>query len=815
MTAVPSPAQKTAENAQAANGLNVFQYTGASRASERVRMAVQRNLDAVPELFPFRAVSVTRSYRDSEGLPLATRRAMMFERIMAEQPVVIQDGELIVGMKTPKPHGSPVYPEINCQWYQRDLDTLASRDNTPFLVSEETKRILREEVFPYWPGRTVFDRIAEQVNEQMWAADRRGVVYHYFTSRSIGHINVAYDKILSRGVVGIRAEVAAAMAGLNEADPQAHDKRLLLEGIDRSLAALVVFAERYAAEARRLAAAETDARRRAELTEIARICSKVPEQPAATFHEALQAFHFTQLALHLETNGHAVGPGRFDQYIFPFYRADIDAGRITPDQAQELLDLLWVKLDEITLAKNSGESDTSSSYPEFQNLNIGGLTADGHDATNAVSYMCLTALEHVKLPQPQLSAQISTRSPQRFLLRCCELLKYGMGMPAMFNADTIVLGLVNRGKTLAEARRYGSINGCVATTCDGRDRMASSGYFNLAKCLELALNDGRDRRDGEQIGPRTGDPRQFSRFEDVIAAFETQVRHFVDLKVRYDDIVRAAYAEHLPVPVTSALIDDCIATATDWHAGGARYNIATISGVGIGTVADALSGIRTHVFETERFSMADLVQALDDDFTGHEILHQTLVNRTPHYGNDDAAADALALLAQRIFCDAVECHRDCQGARYWVDLLPTTAHIALGRLTAATPDGRRAGHWLSEGISPVQGHDRKGPTAVARSVGRIDHARCNGNLLNMKISPQVLRTPADLQKLAALIRGYFDTGGHHVQFNVVDEALLRQAQERPAEFRNLLVRVAGYSDFFVLLSRDIQEEIIARTAHEL
>jgi trans-4-hydroxy-L-proline dehydratase len=815
MTARQSPLPKTAETPRAGNGLNVFPYAGVSRATERVRRAVQRNLDAVPELFPFRAVAVTRSYRESEGLPLATRRAMMVERIMAEQPVVIQDGELIVGMKTPKPHGSPVYPEINCQWYERDLDTLAGRDNTPFFVSEETKRILREEVFPYWPGRTVFDRIAEQVTEAMWDADRRGVIYNYWTSRSIGHINVAYDKMLTRGVAGIRAEVAAALAGLADSDARAGDKRLLLEGIDRSLAALVVFAGRYAAEARRLAAVETDVQRRLELMEIARVCDKVPARPAETFHEALQAFHFTQLALHLETNGHAVGPGRFDQYIFPFYQADIAAGRITADQAQELLDLLWVKLDEITLAKNSGESDTSSSYPEFQNLNIGGLTTDGHDATNAVSHMCLTALEHVKLPQPQLSAQISTRTPQRFLLRCCELLKYGMGMPAMFNADTIVLGLVNRGKTLAEARRYGSINGCVATTCDGRDRMASSGYFNLAKCLELALNDGRDRRDGVQVGPRTGNPRRFSRFEDVLAAFKAQVEHFVDVKVRYDDIVRAIYADHLPVPVTSALIEDCVATATDWHAGGARYNIATISGVGIGTVADALSGIRTHVSETGRFGMADLIQALDDDFTGHEILHQTLVNRTPHYGNDDAAADALALHTQQVFCDAVESRRDCQGARYWVDLLPTTAHIALGRLTAATPDGRRAGHWLSEGISPVQGHDRKGPTAVAASVGRIDHARCNGNLLNMKISPRVLRTPADLRKLAALIRGYFDTGGHHVQFNVVDEALLRQARERPGEFRNLLVRVAGYSDFFVLLSRDIQEEIIARTAHDL
>ena len=815
MTTQPQPADVPAATVPAAVAGELFHYPGPEQATERVRRAVRRNLDAVPELFAYRALAVTRSYRESEGLPLATRRAMMFERIMAEQPVLIQDGELIVGMKTPRPHGSPAYPEINCEWYARDLDTLASRDNTPFFVSEETKRLLRRDVFPYWRGRSVFDRIAEAVTEEMWEADRRGVIYNYFTSRSIGHINVAYDKVLTRGVRGIRADVATAMAGLVSTDAKFLAKRELLAAIDRSLAAMVAFAGRYAAEARRLAGATGDSRRRTELEEIARVCDRVPDRPAQTFHEALQAFYFTQLALHLETNGHAVGPGRFDQYIEPFYRTDIAAGRITADQAQELLDLLWVKLDEITLAKNSGESDTSSSYPEFQNLNIGGLTADGHDATNAVSYMCLTALEHVKLPQPQLSAQISTRTPQRFLMRCCELLKYGMGMPAMFNADTLVLGLVNRGKTLAEARRYGSINGCVATTCDGRDRMASSGYFNLAKCLELALNDGVDRTDGVRIGPRTGDPRRFADFDALVDALKAQVEYFVELKVGYDNLIRAIYADCLPVPVTSALIEDCIAAATDWHAGGARYKIATMSGVGIGTVADALAAIRTHVFENGRFTMAEIVQALDDDFAGHEVLYQTLVNQTPHYGNDDAAADELALLAQRILCDAVEAHHDCQGARYWVDLLPTTAHVALGRLTAATPDGRHAGHWLSEGISPVQGHDRKGPTAVARSVGRIDHARCNGNLLNMKISPQVLRTPADLQKLAALIRGYFDTGGHHVQFNVVDEQVLRQAQERPQAFRNLLVRVAGYSDFFVLLSREIQDEIISRTAHEL
>jgi formate C-acetyltransferase len=426
--------------------------------------------------------------------------------------------------------------------------------------------------------------------------------------------------------------------------------------------------------------------------------------------------------------------------------------------------------------------------------------------------MCLDALEHTRLPQPGLSAQIASVTQPKFLLRCCEVLRLGTGMPAMFNSDVMVLGMVNRGKTLSDARAS-SLNGCVAAFCDGKDRMASTGYFNLAKALELALNDGVDRMTREPLGPRTGDPRRFDSFEAVMAAFQAQVEHFVDMKVRYDNTVRGIYADHCPVPFTSAVIDDCIATATDWHAGGSRYKIATVSGVAVGTVADALSAIRTHVFERGKIGMAALVDALDRNWEGAETLRQTLVNKTPHYGNDDDRADELAVRVQDIFCTAVESHTDIQGARYWVDLLPTTSHIALGEVTGATPDGRRAGAWLSEGVSPVQGHDRKGPTASTRSVAKLDHARTNGTLLNLKISPQAVKTDRDLPKLAALIRGYFAQGGHHVQFNIVDRSLLEQAMERPEEHRDLLIRVAGYSDYFTLLSRDIQQEILSREEH--
>ncbi len=785
-----------------------------SEASERVMLGVDRIRRATPELFPYRAVSSTAAFRGSQGQPIATRRAGMLARILADQPLKIQDGELIVGMKTKIVRGSPVYPEINCAWVERDLDVLGTRKDTPFYVSDETKKVLRAEVFPYWRGRQVGDRIDEAVPAHIWRVDERGVIYNYFRSRTVAHINAGYEKVLKKGMRGIMADVERSLGNLNYQEPRYVHKVQFLEAVAKSCQAAVDFAGRYAEEARRLARAESDPARRDELMEIARVCAKVPLEPARSFQEALQSFWFTHLVLNLETSGHALGPGRFDQYLYPYYRRSIDSGELSRDQAQELMDLMWVKFDEITLAKDSGESQTSSSYPDFQNLNIGGLTREGHDATNELSYMALTSLERVLLPQPGLSAQISSKTPPKFLLRCAEVLKLGTGMPAMFNSDVMVLGMVNRGKTLEDARAS-SLNGCVASYCDGKDRMASTGYFNLAKCLELALNDGKDRISGEQLGPRTGEPADLDTFEQLLEAFRAQVAFFVDMKVTYDNLVRDIYASYCPVTFTSAVIDDCIETATDWHAGGSHYKIATMSGVAVGTVADALAAVKRQVYEDGAVSLAELVQALNSNWQGAETLRRSLVNQTPHYGNDDPFADDLAVLTQKIFCDEVERHKDVQGAKYWVDLLPTTAHIALGEVTGATPDGRHSGDPLSEGVSPVQGHDQKGPTAVALSVGKLDHARTNGTLLNVKINPQCLATDADLHKLAALIRGYFDQGGHHMQFNIIDRSILEDAMQNPDRHRNLLVRVAGYSDYFTLLSPEIQREILSRTEHEM
>jgi len=438
-----------------------FRYPEHAHPSPRVALAIDRNQSVSPELFHHRAVSATRSFRETEGQPLALRKARMIERILCEHPLLIQDGELIIGMKTLKPRGSPVFPEINCSWVERDLEIMATRPNTPFFVSEETKKILREEVFPTWRGRQINDRIMEAVPAEIWHAEERGVIYNYFTSRTIGHFAADYAKVLRCGMNGIIADVEASLRRLHFEDPRYIHKKQFLESLIIVCRASIEFAFRHAAEARRLAVLEKDPGRKAELSKIATVCERVPAGPARNFQEALQSFWFTHLILNLETSGHSISPGRFDQYMYPFLKMSLDSGELSRAGAQELLDLAWVKLDEITLAKNSGESDTSSSYPDFQQLNIGGFDADGLDATNELSFMCLDALERTKLPQPQLSAQVSTKTPPKFLRRCCEVIRYGMGMPALFNSDLIVLGMVNRGKSLEDARR-GSINGCVS-----------------------------------------------------------------------------------------------------------------------------------------------------------------------------------------------------------------------------------------------------------------------------------------------------------------------------------------------------------------
>lgn len=782
--------------------------------SPRVKKLLDSFYAARPEVFAERAVLVTRAYAQTEGLPMLIRRAKVLAHLLENVTVLIRAGELIVGCKTPAILGSPLYPEIACDWIEAELDTIALREEAPFHVGEETKAALKAEVFDYWRDKQVYNRIMEVLPPAVIQATEEGQFFHYYLNRTIGHITVDYQSVLEKGFLGLKQEVEAELDRLDYEAPGSLKKLHLLRAMRICCDSAIRLAERYAAEADRLAAAESDPARRTELEQIAQICRHVPAHPARTFHEALQAFWFVHLILNLETNGYAIGPGRFDQYLYPYYRADIEAGRLSREQAEELLACLWLKLNELTVVKEGGTAKASTTFNDFQNLNLGGQTVEGQDAVNELSYLCLAVTARLQLPQPQISVLISEKTPDEFVTKASEVISLGFGMPSVFNDDEKVEALLHKGKSLADAR-LGGINGCVELNAPGKDNMASSGYLNLLKSLELALNNGLNPLTGTQLGPQTGHPAQFATFDDLMEAFRRQLVHAINLKVIYDSLARQVYAQFCPVPFTSLLMDDCLEKGRDYHDYGARYNLPLICGVGTGTIADSLAAIKTVVFEDRKITLTELTDALRANFTGYERLRQLLLKRVPKWGNGDDSVDSLAHRVVDLFCDELAKHRNEEGVPYAANMIPTTTHIWFGFLTGSTPDGRLAQTPLSEGISPVQGMDQNGPTAVVRSMACLDHVRCSGTLLNMKFHPSSLKGEAGLTKFGQLVRTYFKHGGHHMQFNVVSAETLRAAQEHPEDYQNLIIRVAGYSDYFVRLSRDLQDEIISRTEQGL
>jgi len=789
----------------------------AAKADNRLSPRLERLkgvlTNARPEVYAERALLVTEAYRESEDASPAARRARAMQKIFCEGSVLIKDDELIVGSKTPTPLGSPLYPEFNCKWIEKEIDTIAQRFETAFHISDETKILLKKQVIPYWSGKTVYDRIIEKVPPESLQAVDDGLFFHYYLNRSIGHITVNYQKVLELGFAGIRNQIVASLnANADSEDERGFEKRQYYEALLKVVDAVIVFANRHADLAESMALSCSEPVRREELLQIAGICRRVPEHPAQTYWEALQSFWFTHLVLNLESNSYAISPGRFDQYIFPYYKDDLEGGRIGDFEAQELLNCLWIKFAELTVVKEGGTAKASNTYADFQNLNVGGLRPDGSHGVNAVSYMCLQAQMALKLPQPQLSCLVSSKSPQAFLLKACELARMGTGMPAFYNADELIVALMDKGKSLSDART-GAINGCVEITGQGNDCMASSGYVNLAKALELALNNGASLTSGRQWGPKTGPVDRFESMEDLWAAFKTQMTAMVALKHRYDSGAWAAYGEACPVLCTSLLVDDCIAQARDYHQGGARYDLPMMCGVGTGTVADSLAAISHFVFDKKRFTLSRLVEALRNNFDGQDELRRILSQKAPKFGNDQDEADAHAVRLVNTFVAVLKNFLNARGHAYAANMIPTTTHLPFGDKTAATADGRLAGAPLAEGISPVQGKDLAGPTAVVRTMAKIDHTATAGTLLNMKFSPDTLAGDLGLRKFAALIRTYFDMGGHHMQFNVVSRQTLMDAQADPDSYRSLLIRVAGYSDYFVMLSKDVQDEVISRTEH--
>lgn len=782
--------------------------------TDRTRKLRYQSLAAKPSISAERALLITQFYRrnvDSYSPPIL--RALAFRYLLEHKAVHIGDRELIIGERGPEPKATPTYPELTCH-SEKDLEILNSREKTPYAISPGVFATYREEIIPFWKGTSLRDRIFNALPSEWHAAYSSGVFTEFMEQRAPGH-TVADGKIYHKGMIDFKEAIHQSRARLDQVhDPDVHRKLEQLQAMEIAADALIRFARRHADEAERQLEGEADPARRSELQRIAEVCSRVPAQAPRTFREALQMYWFCHLGVITELNGwDAYSPGHLDQHLWPFYQREIEQGTITRESARELLECFFIKFNNHPAPPKVGVTAAESgTYTDFANINLAGQFSDGSDASNELSCLLLEIIDEMHLLQPSNNVQISRKTPDAFLKSALRVIRNGYGFPSVFNSDVVVEELVRQGKSLEDAREGGT-SGCVEAGAFGKEAYILTGYFNLPKVLEITLHNGLDPRTGKLIGIDTGEVSTFTSFDDVFHAWEQQLGHFVDIKIRGNELIEQLYASSLPVPFLSLITDDCIETGKDYHAGGARYNTSYIQGVGIGTLTDSLAATQKHVFQREAFPLEALCSSLDADFKGNKPLRQQLLNKSPKWGNDDEEADDLMQRAFNAFLDAVDGRPNARGGTYHVDMLPTTCHVYFGSVTGATPDGRMAGRPLSEGISPSQGMDRKGPTAVLLSAAKMDHVRTGGTLLNMKFSPDILAGEDGIERLLHLIRTYFSLGGHHVQFNVVSAHTLRQAMEHPEEYRNLIVRVAGYSDYFCDLTSSLQEEIIARTEH--
>jgi len=780
--------------------------------TERVARLRQCSLDTRPWLSLERAALLTEFYL--EGTPAVSvpvQRARALEFLMERKTIYIGPEELIVGERGPGPKGTPSYPELCCHSME-DLEILDTREKISYRVDEEARRVQRDEVIPYWRGRSMRDRIFAEMTPAWKDCYEAGIYTEFMEQRAPGH-TVLGGVIYQKGLLDLQGEIEAALSRLDFLnDPDAWDKQQELRAMHVAAGAVMRFAERHADLAARMAAAERRAGRRAELERIAEVCRRVPARAPRNFHEALQAYWFVHLGVITELNTwDSFSPGRLDQHLAPFYNAGVADGSLTRDAARELLECFWVKFNNQPAPPKVGVTAAESgTYTDFCNINTGGLKPDGSDGTSEVTYLILDVIDEMRLLQPSSNLQLSRKNPDRFLKRGLEIVRKGWGQPSIFNADMVVEELLRQGKSLEDAR-CGGISGCVETGAFGREAYILTGYFNTAKVLEITLNNGFDPRTKKRIGIETGDPRRFGSYHELFAAFRKQLQHFVEIKVRGNNVIERMYAEQMPAPFLSTLVEGCIANGRDYNAGGPRYNTTYIMGTAPGSVTDCLSAIRYHVFDKKTVAMGALLEALAQNFEGAEDLRLRLWNKTPKYGNDDEYADAILASVFDAFYDEINGRRNTKGGFYRVNYLSTTCHVYFGSVTGATPDGRKAWEPLSDGISPSQGADRRGPTAVIRSAARLDHARTGGTLLNQKFTPSLVAGEEGLDKLAQLVRSYFRLDGHHIQFNVVTAETLREAQREPEKHRDLIVRVAGYSDYFCDLTPALQNEIIART----
>ena len=783
------------------------------KMTERIRKLREQSLNAENRISAERALLITEFYQSgmADAEPVPVQRALAFKYILEHKYICVNEGELIVGERGPAPKATPTYPEI-CIHSLQDLEILNDRPKVSFKSDETTRAAYRDIIIPYWKGKSNRDRIFQNLPQEWKEAYTAGVFTEFQEQRAPGHTALGI-KMFRTGLLDLKEEIAESLAKTDLVnDPEGVDKRDELRAMDIVCDAMIRYAERYAERLEELAAEEKDPVRKKELEKMAMICRRVPAHAPTTVHEALQHYWFIHLGVVTELNPwDSFNPGRLDQSLYPLYKKQLEEGTVTQEEVYEMLQSFWVKFNNHPSPPKVGvTAEESNTYTDFCLINVGGVKEDGSDGVNEMSYILLDVIREMRLLQPSSMIQVSKKNPDRFIRAAVEIIKTGFGHPSVFNTDALVQEMLRAGKDVRDARN-GGCSGCVETGAFGTEAYILTGYFNLPKILELTLNDGFDKRTGKQIGLKTGTATDYRTYEELFAAYKAQVQHFMRIKLTGNNIIERIFMKYMPVPFLSVLIEDCIRNGKDYMCGGARYNSSYVQGVGLGSITDMLTALRYHVYDKKTIAMETMEKALANDFKGFEELQYQLVYHTPKYGNDDDYADEQEVQVFDMYYDVLSGHKSPRGADYRVNMLPTTCHVYFGKVTGATPDGRNAWKVLSEGISPVQGADTNGPTAVIRSAAKIDHIKTGGTLLNQKFTPSLLSTEEGCNNLVHLIRAYFRMDGHHIQFNVVDADTLREAQKHPEDYRDLIVRVAGYSDYFNDLGEDLQNEIICRT----
>lgn len=781
--------------------------------SERIKRLREQSLNAVNRISAERALLITEFYKSgvADAEPVPVQRAMSFRYILEHKYICINEGELIVGERGPAPKATPTYPEI-CVHSIKDLEILNDRAKVSFKSDEETRKAYQDVIIPYWTGKSNRDRIFKSLPEEWKEAYAAGIFTEFQEQRAPGH-TVLGKKMFRTGLLDLKREIEEAMAELDMLDdPEGVDKHDELRAMEIVCDAMIMYAGRHADKLEELAAAEADPKRKAELKQMAEVCRWVPAHAPRTVQEALQHYWFIHLGVVTELNPwDSFNPGRLDQSLYPLYEKQIREGSATKEDIYEVLESFWVKFNNHPSPPKVGvTAEESNTYTDFSLINVGGVKEDGSDGVNEVSYILLDVIREMRILQPSSMIQVSKKNPDQFIRAAVEIIKTGFGQPSVFNTDALVQEMLRAGKDVVDARN-GGCSGCVETGAFGTEAYILTGYFNLPKILELTLNNGFDKRTGKQLGLKTGYMVDYTTYEELFAAFRAQVTHFMRIKLIGNNIIERIFMRHMPVPFLSVLIEDCIKNGKDYMCGGARYNSSYVQGVGLGSITDMLTSLRYHVYDKKDVGVEQMAAALAADFKGYEELQYQFVYKTPKYGNDDDYADKQEVEVFDLYYDVLNGHKSPRGANYRVNMLPTTCHVYFGSVTGATPDGRNAGKPLSEGISPVQGADTKGPTAVIKSAAKIDHIKTGGTLLNQKFTPSLLATEQGATNLVHLVRAYFRMDGHHIQFNVVHADTLRDAQKHPENYKDLIVRVAGYSDYFNDLGEDLQNEIICRT----